>query len=119
MLGGKIVVQSKYGEGSKFTVYIKQKIITLNKPDDVEAQELIFNVSTPLILGIISSKRIKSYVLPDFNFSIAAKPLSQESASSVSFFINCLNEGDYTKFVISVEDTGRGIKPEQIDKLFL
>ena len=26
MLGGKIVVQSKYGNGSKFTVYLKQKI---------------------------------------------------------------------------------------------
>ena len=26
MLGGKIVVQSKYGQGSKFTVYLKQKI---------------------------------------------------------------------------------------------
>ena len=31
MMGGKIVVQSKYGEGSKFTVYLKQKIISLNQ----------------------------------------------------------------------------------------
>ena len=29
MMGGKIVVQSKYGSGSKFTVYLTQKIIAL------------------------------------------------------------------------------------------
>ena len=29
MLGGKIVVQSKYGSGSKFTVYLEQKLIKL------------------------------------------------------------------------------------------
>lgn len=32
MMGGKIIVQSKYGEGSKFTVYLKQNIVKLNKP---------------------------------------------------------------------------------------
>ena len=30
MMGGKIVVQSKYGSGSKFTVYLSQKIISLS-----------------------------------------------------------------------------------------
>ena len=29
MMGGKIVVQSKYGSGSKFTVYLSQKIISM------------------------------------------------------------------------------------------
>lgn len=36
----------------------------------------------------------------------------------IAFYVNCVNEQEYTKLVISVEDTGRGIKPEQIDKLF-
>ena len=36
----------------------------------------------------------------------------------IAFYVNCVNEEDYSKLVISVEDTGRGIKPEQIDKLF-
>lgn len=36
----------------------------------------------------------------------------------IAFYVNCINEGEYSKLVISVEDTGRGIKPEQIDKLF-
>ena len=30
MMGGKIVVQSKYGSGSKFTVYLPQKIVSMN-----------------------------------------------------------------------------------------
>ena len=29
MMGGKIIVQSKYGSGSKFTVYLSQKIVNL------------------------------------------------------------------------------------------
>ena len=33
MMGGKIVVQSKYGEGSVFTVYLSQKIISLSNPN--------------------------------------------------------------------------------------
>ncbi|MBE6149911.1 MAG: response regulator [Firmicutes bacterium] len=39
MLGGKIVVQSKYGEGSKFTVYIKQNIVKLHKDETDEVKE--------------------------------------------------------------------------------
>ena len=31
MMGGKIIVQSKYGNGSKFTVYITQKIISMTE----------------------------------------------------------------------------------------
>ena len=29
MMGGRIIVQSKYGEGSKFSVYLKQKIVAM------------------------------------------------------------------------------------------
>lgn len=39
MMGGKVVVQSKYGSGSKFTVYLKQKIV--NKPATLK--EEVFN----------------------------------------------------------------------------
>ena len=34
MMGGKIVVQSEYGEGSVFTVYLKQKIIKLHQGEE-------------------------------------------------------------------------------------
>ena len=38
MMSGKIVVQSKYGSGSKFTVYLSQKIVSMvdNRPKAVE-----------------------------------------------------------------------------------
>ena len=40
MMGGKIVVQSKYGSGSKFTVYLNQKIVCL-KQNEVSVKEEI------------------------------------------------------------------------------
>lgn len=38
MMGGKIIVQSEYGKGSKFTIYIKQKIVRLH--GGMEKQEV-------------------------------------------------------------------------------
>jgi len=39
MMGGKIIVQSKYGSGSKFTVYLSQKIVDMN--NDIVNEEKI------------------------------------------------------------------------------
>ena len=36
----------------------------------------------------------------------------------INFDVSCINNKNKSKLVISVEDTGRGIKPEKIDKLF-
>ncbi|HPF82580.1 MAG TPA: response regulator [Bacilli bacterium] len=36
----------------------------------------------------------------------------------ILFNVNCVNNGDNSSLVFSIEDTGRGIKPDQIDKLF-
>ncbi|MBQ2946620.1 MAG: response regulator [Bacilli bacterium] len=36
----------------------------------------------------------------------------------INFKVNCVNEKDKCRLVISIRDTGRGIKTEQIDKLF-
>ncbi len=33
--------------------------------------------------------------------------------------VNCVNKNNVSRLIIMVEDTGRGIKPEQIDKLFV
>jgi signal transduction histidine kinase/CheY-like chemotaxis protein len=37
---------------------------------------------------------------------------------TITFEVSCINQKNISKLVISVEDTGRGIKPEKIDKLF-
>ena len=39
-------------------------------------------------------------------------------SGSITFHVNCVNEDNNCKLIISVEDTGRGIKPENIEKLF-
>ena len=39
MMGGKIIVQSEYGKGSKFTVYLRQKIVRLH--GGVEKKDII------------------------------------------------------------------------------
>ncbi|MDD4187526.1 MAG: ATP-binding protein [Bacilli bacterium] len=41
------------------------------------------------------------------------------SEGHVNFEVNCINKSDISTLIISVEDTGRGIKPEQLDKLFV
>ena len=37
---------------------------------------------------------------------------------TITFDISCINKNSNSTIIISVEDTGRGIKPEKIDKLF-
>ena len=36
----------------------------------------------------------------------------------VKYDVSCVKNGDVCRIIVSVEDTGRGIKPENIDKLF-
>ena len=40
MMGGKIVVQSKYGEGSKFTDYLNQKIVDLYGKEEEKKEDV-------------------------------------------------------------------------------
>ena len=47
MMGGKIVVQSTYGEGSKFTVYLSQKIIAMTEEVTKEEEVTHENVTFP------------------------------------------------------------------------
>ena len=45
MLGGKIIVQSKYGEGSKFTVYLKQNIVSQDCNEEEKTKEEKYDLS--------------------------------------------------------------------------
>lgn len=40
------------------------------------------------------------------------------SVGSINFTVSCINTNDICKLILSVQDTGRGIKTENIDKLF-
>ena len=55
MMGGKIVVQSKYGSGSKFTVTITQTIVSMNevkekKKEDTEEKEIDYSKKKILVV---------------------------------------------------------------------
>ena len=53
MMGGKIIVQSKYGEGSKFSVYLKQKIVAMvdnSVKEETEEQNMSYENKKVLIV---------------------------------------------------------------------
>ena len=72
MMGGKIIVQSKYGSGSKFTVYLNQKIVSMvdnkKKDNDIDKEDSI-NYSKKKVLVVddnmlnikVASRMLKFY----------------------------------------------------------
>ena len=76
MLGGKIVVQSKYGEGSKFTVYLKQKIISLNqvilntKIEDIISDKDFSNKKVLIVDDNKINIKVAERLLRDYNLTI-------------------------------------------------
>ncbi|MBE6147520.1 MAG: response regulator [Firmicutes bacterium] len=72
-LGGKIVVQSKFGEGSKFTVYLKQYIKEMNDPNKKTPEV----VETPKTI-VANFTGFKALVVDDnkINLKVASKILT-------------------------------------------
>ncbi len=81
LLGGKIVVQSEYGEGSIFTGYLNQKIISLNKLNEEE---------DILELTKFSGKEVLIVDDNILNLKIAEKTLQHLDITTVS--VNSGNE---------------------------
>lgn len=71
MMGGKIVVQSVYGEGSRFTVYLKQNVVELNKPLTEQIEQ---TMSLPKLCDY-RSKRILVVDDNKINIKVATKLL--------------------------------------------
>ena len=99
MMGGKIVVQSKYGSGSKFTVYLKQKIVKMVS-DKVEVQD---EENTELV--DYSDKKI--LVVDDnmLNIKVATRLLK--------------NYKIVPDTVLSGEEALKKVKEEQYDLIFM
>ena len=97
MMGGKIVVQSKYGEGSKFTVYLNQRIVELYGKEEEKKEE-----------GILASYH-GSHVLVvddnDLNLKIIDKLLKKYNIMTtlVASGQNCLdliNDHEYFDLIL-------------------
>ena len=75
MMGGKIIVQSKYGDGSKFTVYLSQKIVSMvDNSKDEEKEDVVRNYSNSRVLVVddnnlnikVAVRLLKKYnIVPD------------------------------------------------------
>lgn len=50
--------------------------------------------------------------------NILTNAVKYTEKGQIDFTVNCINEKNTCSLIISVEDTGRGIKPDKIDKLF-
>ncbi len=50
--------------------------------------------------------------------NILTNAVKYTKEGEINFIVGCINKGSESSLVLSVEDTGRGIKPENIDKLF-
>ena len=70
------------------------------------------------------SKDIPAIVYGDINkvreiiTNLLTNAVKYTEKGIIELSVQCINAKNKTKLVISVEDTGRGIKPEKIDKLF-
>ena len=74
MMGGKIVVSSVYGKGSKFVVYLSQKIVSMieEEKEELEILEEEINFSNKKILIVDDNK---------LNLKVATKLLSSYKVS--------------------------------------
>ena len=50
--------------------------------------------------------------------NILTNAVKYTEEGSINFTVSCINENDTSSLVITIKDTGRGIKQEQIDSLF-
>ena len=70
MMGGKIVVDSTYGEGSKFTIFLSQKI---TNDATIEKEEAINRFDGKKVLVVDDNKlniKVASKILKEFNLDI-------------------------------------------------
>ena len=72
MMGGTITVQSRYGEGTKFTVCLKQKIVK----DEAEKAKLMKNTNTVQAVDL-SGKKVLIVDDNNLNIRVCSKILAQ------------------------------------------
>lgn len=92
-----------------------QTIYKLIKPRIGEKPiEFIMNVAPDIPNTLYGDKgKIKEIIT-----NLLTNAVKYTEKGTIIFDISCINKNNNSTIIISVEDTGRGIKPEKIDKLF-
>ena len=98
LMGGKIVVQSIYGEGSRFTVAIDQRIIAIDpiKVEEEKTETTNINVSGKKVLIVDDNAlniKVASRLLKDYNLDI-------DSVQSGKECIDKINIGEYFDLIL-------------------
>lgn len=92
-----------------------EKLVTLIKPRIGEKPIELRTYFAPDIPNVLYGDKSK---IKEIMSNILTNAVKYTKEGSIDFKISCINKNDECSLVISVEDTGRGIKPENIDKLF-
>lgn len=92
-----------------------EKLVTLIKPRIGEKPIELRTYFAPDIPNVLYGDKSK---IKEIMSNILTNAVKYTKEGSIDFKISCINKNNECSLVISVEDTGRGIKPENIDKLF-
>ena len=90
LMGGRITVFSKYGEGSTFRVYLEQEIVSMEIPktDENETEEITYNnYQNKKILIVDDSKinlKVAETLMKPYNFEIDTAISGEEAIEKVN-----------------------------------
>jgi signal transduction histidine kinase/CheY-like chemotaxis protein len=88
MMGGKITVQSTYGEGSTFRVYLEQEIISMDIPEgNTEEIEIDYNAHPGKSILIVDDSKmnlkVANQILKPYNFNIKLVESGYEALETI------------------------------------
>ncbi len=92
-----------------------ENLVKLIKPRIGEKPIELKYYMAPDIPGVLYGDKGK---IKEIMTNILTNAVKYTKEGFIDFKVSCINKNDECSLVISVEDTGRGIKPENIDKLF-
>ncbi len=108
---GKLeIINSDYDTKEMFET-IKRLIIARLGDKQLDLKFSIAQDIPPVLYGDHSN--IKKIII-----NLLTNAVKYTNEGFVDFKVNCVNTNDICRLVVSVEDSGRGIKKENIDKLF-
>ncbi len=90
LMGGRITVFSKYGEGSTFRIYLEQEIVSMEVPEQDEPEEETINYtdySSKKVLIVDDSKinlKVAQTIMKPYNFEIDTAESGYEAIEKVN-----------------------------------